>query len=313
MKGAINTGVAFVIGAVILAISASGITSTFNLADAFDPLGYKERQAKTEDANNALQEAITCAYYRCLEGCNSNKISESCRQSFCDIKNKDHLKFMDEDDRICGKDAMAFPVYPLQFVKFGTLKSGDSMNLDNSKSDKIDVCVRYEPPKDVCRDREYATKFEGTIDYIEFEIEDDPKPANTDHAILEKIDKGNPGDCKALVRIAEKASVKVDRFYLWGVKDRVSIVGFTLDRPIATSLKACGYPAYQCTKTPLECSARSGKDKCEDNDSGCKWDKSTSTCKPGKVGQGEGPRPCQLFTDEKKCSANNCQWNPKIS
>ena len=37
------------------------------------------------------------------------------------------------------------------------------------------------------------------------------------------------------------------------------------------------------------------------------------SCIPDKVGQGEGPRPCYLFTDEKKCSANNCQWNPKIS
>ena len=442
MKGAINASVALVIGVVILVLAASGITTTFNLADAFDPLGYKERQAKEADATIALQKSLDCAYYRCLSGCEDPRAIKECGyvngepnqamlDRFCD------KRFQDKDGRICGSNSLALPVSALSPVKearavFSNGKS--TFKFDNKDKKSIDSCVAY-LNRDDC-------DFTGTAPLGDIEnvlIEIPPK----------LFTKKDAGVCHGIG--GAEVRITASQLYIWSTDIGT---GF-----LHTSLRTCEHPAYKCTGTPLQCSVRSDKDKCEDNDSGCKWEigiteESTATesfvgwsadisvqasadpivrqtgsysikivggnllgksithqfsrplsltdglsyqiksnsisaneyrvfitdnsgkeahvkkiqvvdsswkqnkyvksdfqllsesfdwnniktvtfeivsvrpaftvlwidslgdsvgCIPDKVGQGEGPRPCQLFTDERKCSSNNCQWNPRIS
>jgi hypothetical protein len=69
-------------------------------------LGKDEDSLVVEDSN--LENAIMCVYYRCKEGCNSNKIrnleietasgKKNCKEDFCDP--------FEYDGKVCGKVAL---------------------------------------------------------------------------------------------------------------------------------------------------------------------------------------------------------------
>jgi len=123
MKGALSSTMLIVLAVIVLAFGLSMVQGSFNLADAFDITGAKERQAALTRGDD-LEAASKCAYYRCFgddkggKGCNSemaksiswNDDKQKCSE-FC------KKEFQDKDGRICNDKARAHPV---EFLPVGT-------------------------------------------------------------------------------------------------------------------------------------------------------------------------------------------------
>ncbi len=300
MKGALNTTSAFVILVLLLAVGVAAIWGPFDLAQAYDPLGYKGRQAKQEQANAALQEAIECAYYRCLLGCKTAVGKGACgtvNGQFNEVRFKqfcDERFYEDEAGRICGNNAKALPVETLKSIKFAKIKSVKdeaTYKLENKDKKLVDVCVFYEK-RDNC---DFGTA-DSDINHVAMEISPE---------VFSKID--GSGTCGGGPTGANLI-VDKDKLFIWAIKPP------ELGSFLRANLKACWFEAFECVNKQgvdlKKCEART-EPECKVKDSGCKWD---GTCKLGNVGQGKdnGPRPCSLL-NKGACKDNQdlnlgCAW-----
>jgi len=117
MKGEMTTGhlVGLIVGTILLVILGFIIVNFVpGLAKRVDAMigGFMNFQSPEE---KTLLKAMSCAYYRCIEGCSSGKIKQakwedengekvSCLESFC----KDEWR--DDEGKICGDVAKENPV-----------------------------------------------------------------------------------------------------------------------------------------------------------------------------------------------------------
>jgi len=281
MKVALNSKVAAATGALVLVVAFSSI---FDLTRIFDPSGYKARLAAEQDAHESLQEAIECAYYRCAEGCNSDKISGICREMFCNGK-----FYEDDEGRICGKNAVGLAVETLRSVKTARIKSvSDDANfkLENRDGDLADICFVRGNNND-CDFND--NRVYGSSEHMVLEIQQSKLDG-----ILIKIPFIG-GSCHGLD--GGQVRLNADKLHIWAVKQD--------NQDAKVGLKACGTKPVECVES------REGLERCEGRDegecrltnSGCEWDNDSSPkCKPINVGQGLGPTPCTLF-DKASCTS----------
>lgn len=281
MKIALNAKVLFAASIFVLILIFGSI---FDLAQIFDPSGYKARLSADQDAHESLQEAIECAYYRCAEGCNSYKISDICRERFCNEK-----FYEDDEGRICGKNAVGLTVETLNSVKTARIKSvSDDANfkLENRDGNLTDVCF-IRNNNDDCDSNE--NRVYGSSDHIVLEMQQSKLDG-----ILIKIPFIG-GSCHGLD--GGQVRLNANKLHIWAVKEN--------GQEAKVSLKTCGTKPVECVES------REGLERCEGRDegecrlanSGCEWDNdSFPKCKPVNVGRGLGPTPCTLF-DKASCTS----------
>ena len=121
MKGlAIGATVILVLGVILLFVVVPRMVGIENIANAFDPLGYKKRLASLGYGDD-LERATRCAQDRCFKGCGYLKEENfkndirwkhnevSCYEQFCKKEKLDSLK-LKEGDKVCNDNSKSYPV-----------------------------------------------------------------------------------------------------------------------------------------------------------------------------------------------------------
>ncbi len=64
-----------------------------------------------------FSKAVECSYYRCVEGCNGEKVggieissNVYCKETFCNSKMMQKLEITNSEGKVCGWDALQYPV-----------------------------------------------------------------------------------------------------------------------------------------------------------------------------------------------------------